>query len=170
LGSFRYTGDGRVFRPSLLMMAVLSIVEVPVLGFLLHVIVPGPVGVALESLLAAVTLALLVLLATPLFTRHRIEHGVLRVRYGLLVAADVPLDEVVAVRPVRMPVGFLQPLGAIVNGSKAQVAFSETGQVEIELRRPCRLRTGWSRASIDRLVINADEPDELMLALRSGHV
>ena len=171
--TFRYTGDGRVFRPSLIGLAVLAVVEVPVIGFLVRAIVPGAAASAIQAVLGAVTLAVLLALASPLLTRHRIDGGVLRIRYGLLVAADVPLEDVEAVRPVRVPVGLLQPMGALVRaterGTAARVTFSESGQLELRLRRPCRLRAGWTTARVDRLTINADDPDGLAIAVRSAN-
>jgi hypothetical protein len=168
MASFRYTADGSVFRPSLAALGVLIVVEVPVLGFIAHLVIPGAGGVAVETAIGSVSLAFLLILASPLFTRHSIEAGTLRVRYGVLVAADIPLADIAGARPVRLPVGLLQPLGASIDENRAAVLFGEHGQVELALRRPAPIRAGFARGQVDRLTVSVDDPEALMSAVSPG--
>ena len=163
--SFPYTADRTPFRRALTAVGVLLLVAVPVALLLLQLVLPLPMAIAVDVALAAFTIALLVVAATPLFTAHRLEGDVLLVRYGVLLRAGVPTATIQRVRVVRRPVGILEPLLPSMHTGRATAVFGRHGQVLVELAEPCRVRLGLRSAAVRELVLTVDDPDGLRALL-----
>lgn len=168
---FGYTAERGPFRILVAGIAVVLLVEVPVLFFLLGLVLPGAATLVILGLLTLAGVVALLLAASPLFTTHRVEGGVLRVRYGLLAAADVP---VAAISRSRVPADGEGGWGGVPllpgrRGERVRITFSGLGLLALELEEPVRVRLGPWRGEARELLLNVDERDVLLETLsRAG--
>ena len=166
---FDYTADRGPFRVLVAAVAVVLVVEVPVLFLLLGLVLPGPAGLAVEGVLALAGVVALVLAASPLFTAHRVEGGVLRVRYGLLAGADVPVGAIAGSHvPAERASSWLRLLPRR-RGERVRITFSQVGLLVLVLDEPVAVRVGPWRGEARELLLNVDERDVLLETLsRAG--
>ncbi|HYZ02508.1 MAG TPA: hypothetical protein VFA92_13510 [Candidatus Binatia bacterium] len=166
---FGYTAERGPFRVLLAAIAVVLVIEVPVLFFLLGLVLPPPAAVAVLAVLTLAGVVALLLAASPLFTTHRLQGGVLRVRYGLLAAADVP---VAAISGSRVPPDMAQSWLRLLpgrRGERVRITFSGLGLLALELDEPVSVRLGPWRGEARELLLNVDERDVLLETLsRAG--
>lgn len=166
---FGYTAERGPYRVLVAAVAVVLVIEVPVLFFLLGLVLPGPAALTVLGLLTLAGVIALLLAASPLFTTHRVEAGVLRVRYGLLAAADVPVG---AISGSRLPADRAQSWLRLLpgrSGDRVRITFSGLGLVALELDEPVRVRLGPWRGEARELLLNVDERDVLLETLsRAG--
>lgn len=166
---FGYTAERGPFRTLVAAIAVVLVVEVPVLFFLLGLVLPGAAALVVLSLLTLVGVAALVLAASPLFTTHRVEGGVLRVRYGLLAAVDVPVAAISGSSVPADPGGGWGEVLPGRRGERVRITFSGLGRLALELEEPVRVRLGPWRGEARELLLNVDEREVLLETLsRAG--
>jgi hypothetical protein len=166
---FGYTADRGPFRVLVTAIAVVLVVEVPVVFFLLGLVLPRGVAVPVEAALALAGVVALLLAASPLFTSHRLDGGVLRIRYGLLARADVPVRVIAASSERRERSGSWLLLLPRRRADRVRITFSGLGLLELELERPVAVRVGPWRGEARVLLLNVDEPEALLETLsRAG--
>jgi hypothetical protein len=166
---FGYTAERGPFRVLVAAIAVVLVIEVPVLFFLLGLVLPGAAELVILGLLTLAGVVALLLAASPLFTTHRVEGGVLRVRYGLLAAADVPVAAISGSRVPADPEGGWGEVLPRRRGQRVRITFSGLGLLALELDEPVRVRLGPWRGEARELLLNVDERDVLLETLsRAG--
>jgi hypothetical protein len=142
---------------------------VPFLFLLLGLVLPDAVAVAVLGVLTLAGVVGLVLVASPLFTTHRVEGGVLRLRYGLLAAADVPVTAIAGTRaPADTALSWPRLLPGR-RGERVRITFSGLGLLALELDPAVPVRLGPWRGEARELLLNVDERDVLLETLsRAG--
>jgi hypothetical protein len=166
---FDYTADRGPFRVLVAAIAVVLVIEAPVVFLLLGLVLPASAALPIEGVLTLGGAVALCVAASPLFTAHRVEEGVLRVRYGLLARADVPVGAISASPVAGERPGTWLRLVPRRRGERARVTFSDAGLVRVRLAAPVTVRVGPRRSQVRELLLNVDEPDALLEALsRAG--
>lgn len=154
-------------------MSGLLVVEGAVFGLLAMLLAPQPLRTYLLAGLALLLLYAVTYMVAPLWTHHELDAKQLRLRYGLGFRVTVPLERILRAGPARERLGMLQAIGARYDRDRRRVvaAFSDEGQVLLELDRPLILRTGWfGGGPTERILINVDRRDAFLVALAPGDV
>lgn len=151
----------------------LGAIEVVVLHLLVGVLLPAGLALAVDVVVGGLTAALLVAVASPLWSRHRVQDGVARLRLGWVAAVDVPLDAVTAAR-VHMPRPTAPPeLGAgfdEASGRLELVRAPSSPLALVELARPTPARVQlFRRVETTSVVVGTDDAEALARALRGGN-
>lgn len=165
---FSYTANRGAFMSLVITMLGAALLEGALIGFVVFIITPDAlVRAAVVGGLILLYSSLSVLTLTPLWTKHRLSATHLHLRYGLLFSADLPREAIVAARAVLEKAGALQ--GGIRYDAKRRrvlAAFSERGQVVLDLDQPRRLRAGlFTQQMAEAILINLDEREEFLSAL-----
>ncbi|GAA2245476.1 hypothetical protein GCM10010413_56570 [Promicromonospora sukumoe] len=182
-GSGRASGSGRTSDPSrsfglggrgpwlglVAGVAALGVVEVLVLHLVAGALLPRPVALTVDVVAGVLTAALLAAFVSPLWSRHRVADGVVRLRLGWVAAVDVALDDVVSAavyraapaRPLELGAGFDEETGRV-----SLVRTMAAPAVLIELSRPAAARVQVLRkVRASSVLVGVAEPDELLRAL-----
>ncbi|MBL1074449.1 hypothetical protein JK358_08570 [Nocardia sp. 2] len=80
-------------------IAVLGLLEAAVLHFLAGAFLPDGVAVAVDVVPAVLTLLVVLAFASPLRGSVRVDAECVRVRFGWLAAANIPLPSIADIRP-----------------------------------------------------------------------
>lgn len=146
-----------------------GVAEVIGMAAILHAVLPLPVALLIDVLVAVPTFGLLVTIASALRGRITVDPEFLRLEFGLLGGAEVPRSQIhhaeTYVPPAISPVG----LGIDVPVGSLKATASRGGHprfVRVHLDRPIEVRTAlWRRARASELVMGTGEPDQLIAAL-----
>ncbi|MFD7021561.1 hypothetical protein [Promicromonospora sukumoe] len=150
-------------------VAALGVVEVLVLHLIAGALLPRPVALTVDVVAGVLTAALLAAFVSPLWSRHRVADGVVRLRLGWVAAVDVALDDVVsatvyratAARPLELGAGFDEETGRV-----SLVRTTSAPAVLVELSRPAAARVQVLRGvRATSVLVGVAEPDELLRAL-----
>ena len=85
-------------------VTLVGILEAYVVSRLGRAVLPAPIATAVDAVVAVGTLALLVAVASPLWSRHRLDREQVRLRLGWLGGVAVPLRRVGSATPYTAPV------------------------------------------------------------------
>ena len=111
---------------------------------------------------------LLVWLFAPLWTKHRLTATQLKLRYGLFLKIDLPLERLGAAQGWHKPLKpgeVIQPR-YVKTRQRIVAVFSEQNQVLLQLREPTMLRVGLFKRGLTReILVNVDRRADFLRAL-----
>lgn len=143
--------------------AVVHFVGLRLLGSSAVLIVDAVVGV--------LTLLFLLAMASPLWSRIRVDERVLQVRFGWLAAITVPLDLIGDLQPYHPDVYHPVGLGLDFDTGSATLSLTRSSTsplVRVELTEEVAGRTqGWRRVRARSIVVSTDDPDRLIQTIRA---
>jgi hypothetical protein len=145
-------------------------------ALLIRALVGPPWSTALETVLAVATLALLVVLWSPLWGSLRVSGDHLVVDFGLVAGLCARLDEIESVEPFRPDALHPVPLGVDVDPELARATLSRGaggGYLLIRASAPQPMRHQvCSRANVRTAVVRVADPawaaEVLTMSLRQG--
>jgi ABC-2 type transport system ATP-binding protein len=164
--TFTYTGRKGHFLKAALPFLSLALLETAVAALVIFLLAHGTLRAVLLTAWGAILPLMAWLLSRPLRTRHRLTPTHLSLRFGP-TRLDLPLGEIAAARPVRMPLGLVQPLRAEVLPRKQRLvaAFAEEGQILLTLTEARQVAAGRRSGEVMEILINVDRREELLTAL-----
>ncbi|MFE7509031.1 hypothetical protein [Promicromonospora sp. NPDC057488] len=150
-------------------VAALGAVEVLVLHLIGNALLPRPVALAVDVVAGVLTAALLAAFVSPLWSRHRVADGVVRLRLGWVAAVDVAPGDVVSATLYRPTAAAPLELGAGFDEDTGRVSLVRTTAapaVLVGLSRPVAARVQVLRGvRATSVLVGVAEPDELLRAL-----
>ncbi|HEV7519324.1 MAG TPA: ATP-binding cassette domain-containing protein [Thermoanaerobaculia bacterium] len=164
--TFTYTARKGRFWTAALPFLSLALIETGVAALVIVLLAHGTLRIALLAGWGAIFPLMAWLLTRPLRTRHRLTSTHLTLRFGP-TRLEIPLGEIATARPVRMPLGMVQPLRAEVEPRKRRLvaAFAEEGQVLLTLAEPRHVAAGRRSGEVSEILINVDRREELLATL-----
>ncbi|MFD6141640.1 hypothetical protein [Promicromonospora sp. NPDC060271] len=151
-------------------LVVLGFIEALVLHLIGNALLPGPVAVALDVVVGAATLALLVVFVSPLWSAHTVsDEGVAHLRLGLLGSVVVRPGDVAqagshtptAIKPAEPGVGFDDETGRL-----SLVRSPTSPLVLLTFTRPVPARMQvFRRVLATECLAGTDDPQRLLEAL-----
>ena len=144
----------------------LALIETAVMALVLGLFAHGSRRIVLLAACGALLPVLAWFLSGSLRTRHRLTSTHLDLRFGP-ARVELPLAEIVAARPVRIPLSLVQPLRAEVEPRRQRLvmALSDQGQVLLTLAQPRQIAVGRTAGEVREVLLNVDRPEELLAAL-----
>lgn len=122
----------------------------------------------LLGLMIGAHIYLLVWLFAPLWTKHRLTPTQLKLRYGLFLKIDLPLERLGAAQGWHKPLKpgeVIQPR-YVKTRQRIVAVFSEQNQVLLQLQEPTMLRVGlFKRRLTSEILINVDRRADFLKAL-----
>ncbi|MFF2266894.1 hypothetical protein ACFVTZ_01395 [Cellulosimicrobium cellulans] len=153
----------------------LGAVEVLTVHLVADALLPGVAALAVDVILGLATLALLLTLASPLWTSVRLGPDDLVVRFGWVGGVVVPRADVVdaapwtgtAARPIEIGAGHDDPAdGGERHGAHGVVSFVRSTRspvVRLDLAAPVVARVaGTRRVTATTVLVGVDEPEPLL--------
>lgn len=150
-------------------MAVLGVLEAAILHFAATAFLPATAAHLLDLVVGVLTLAFLLAVASPLWTRIRIDDTTIHARFGWLGALDIPAAEVSATvphhptpqRPAQLGMDFDADSGLL-----SWVRSPTSPLIRIDFRTGLPARTqGWKRIEARSLLLSVDDADRALAAL-----
>ncbi|MBF6541915.1 hypothetical protein [Nocardia brasiliensis] len=150
-------------------VGALGLLEVAVLHFVVGAYAPRVVTAVLDVLFGVPTLALLVAMASPLWSVQRVSGEQVRLRFGWLAALDVPLRIVRTAEPHRPSVRHPAQTGLDFADESATVSLirspaSELVRVEFTEAVHARIQ-GFRRVRARSAVLSVDDAAEFCAAV-----
>lgn len=150
-------------------LLVLGALEAFVLHAVAAAVLPDAAALVVDVVVGGSTLAVVVVLASPLWSRHRLRGGVAGLRLGGVGGVDVPLDAVASAR-VHVPGATSPPeLGAghdAATGRLSLVRAPSSPCVVVELSRPLPARVQvLRRVETSSVLVGTDDAEALVAAL-----
>lgn len=150
-------------------MCALGVLEALVLHLIGSNYLPSGVSLALDAVVAVLTVGFLIAVASPLWSSHRVRAGELRVRFGWLTTVNIALSLIQAVTPYRSTPQRPAELGLDFEEDSATLsAFRSPSSplVRIELTEPVAARTqGLKRVRAKVIRISVDDAELLTEAI-----
>ena len=167
---FTYTAKRAAYLSTIAALVFIMLAEGSLIAYVITLFIHNgwfklvPSGVVV-ILLTYICIALF----APLFTRHRLTGTHLWLRYGFTLNMHMPLAEIVTAQPVHEQLNMLQPLRATYDAKKQRIvaAFSDHGQVLLGLQSPRMFKFGHTAVPVQSILLNVDQRDELLAALRN---
>jgi hypothetical protein len=123
----------------------------------------------LLGLMIGAHIYLLVWLFAPLWTKHRLTATQLKLRYGLFLKIDLPLEKLGAAQGWHKPLKpgeVIQPR-YVKTRQRIVAVFSEQNQVLLQLKEPTILRVGlFKKRLTGEILINVDRRADFLRALK----
>ncbi|HZF10711.1 MAG TPA: ABC transporter ATP-binding protein [Thermoanaerobaculia bacterium] len=163
--TFSYTSRKGRFLVAALPFLALALVETGVAILVIALFAHGTLRTVLLAGWGALPVVLIGFLTRSLRTRHELTENHLALRFGP-TRLDLDRNEIVAARPVSVPLTLVQPLRAEVEPRKRRLvaAFSHEGQVLLTLAA-LRQVAGRRGGEVVEVLINADRREEFLAAL-----
>ncbi|MFC9437752.1 hypothetical protein [Nocardia sp. NPDC057030] len=167
-------GSGRRGAWAALLAGVgaLGVVEFSVLHLLANGLLPSTVAFVIDLVVGIPTAALIVAIASPLWSTHRLDRTGLHLRFGWLATIDIPLHLVDAVAAYRPPVQHPAQTGLDFDEKSATwtaIRSPSSPLVRIDLTDPIPARTqGWRRVTARSAVISVDNAEDFRAAVDSA--
>lgn len=100
-------------------------------------------------------------------TQHQLTATQLHLHYGFAFQAVIPRTALGSVQSVHERLTMFQPLQPEYQADKcrAVLCFSEQGQLLLQLNTPVQIKFGRTLHSVEKLLINVDDPNEFIGAL-----
>lgn len=149
----------------------LGVVEFSVLHLLANGLLPSTVALIIDLVVGIPTAALIVAVASPLWSTHRLDRTELHLRFGWLAAIDIPLNLIEAAAVYRPPVQHPAQTGLDFDEKSSRwtaIRSPSSALVRIDLTEPIPARTqGWRRVSARSVVISVDNAEDFCSAVDS---
>ncbi|WP_370012423.1 hypothetical protein [Nocardia cyriacigeorgica] len=146
-------------------IGALGLLEAAVLHFLAHAFLPTGIATAVDLVAAALTVLVIVALASPLWGWLRVDATGVRLRFGWLAAIDIPAAAIADVReqptdirnPVTLGLDFDSDTGLLT-----VVRAPSSPLIRITLTTEIGARTqGWRRVQARAVLASVDNIDAL---------
>ncbi|MCU0491863.1 MAG: ABC transporter ATP-binding protein [Chloroflexaceae bacterium] len=163
-----YTAHRNQYLSILAMAAFVGLVELALIGTLIVIFVPaGPWRWGVLVLLLVATLALLAVVASPLWGAHRLTPTHLELRFGWLLRVAIPRESIVSAELVTdckaQPPLFTSYAKTT---RQASAILAPQGHVRLLLAEPQSVRMDvFGGGLAETIIINLDQPEELLHAL-----
>lgn len=167
---FTYTTNRTMFRSALLTLCMLFLVEGGVIVLLMLLFIPGLL-LKLLSLTAFITFIIAIFFGSFMATSrtsHLLTATALQLHFGLAFKVALPRSALASASPVRERISPFAPLIASYDAKRSRItaAFSDQGQILLNLHEPLHLKVGHRVQSVESILINVDQRDELLAALK----
>ncbi|WP_069161134.1 hypothetical protein [Nocardia altamirensis] len=150
-------------------VSVLGVLEVGVLHLVVGAYAPPLAALAVDLVFGIPTAALLVAMASPLWSSHRLDRERLRLRFGWLAGIDIPLRVIrdtatyhpTARQPAQTGLDFDADSATLL-----LVRSSASALVHIDLTEEVPARTqGWRRVVARAIIVSVDDADAFRAAV-----
>ncbi|MFE9577825.1 hypothetical protein ACFYO1_15665 [Nocardia sp. NPDC006044] len=153
-------------------VGALGVVEFSVLHLLANGLLPSTVALVIDLVVGIPTAALIVAVASPLWSTHRLDRTGLHLRFGWLAAIDIPLNRVGTAAAYRPPVQHPAQTGLDFDEKSSTwtaIRSPSSALVRIDLTDPIPARTqGWRRVTARSVVISVDKAEDFRTAVDSA--
>ncbi|MEV6559787.1 hypothetical protein AB0M22_28980 [Nocardia sp. NPDC051756] len=153
-------------------VGALGVVEFSVLHLLANGLLPSTVALIIDLVVGIPTAALILAVASPLWSAHRLDRTHLRLRFGWLATIDIPLTLIDTAAVYRPPVQHPAQTGLDFDEKSARwtaIRSPSAALVRIDLTEPIPARTqGWRRVSARSVVISVDNAADFLSAVDSA--
>lgn len=154
-------------------VGALGVVEFSVLHLLANGLLPSTVALIIDLVVGIPTAALIVAVASPLWSTHRLDRTGLHLRFGWLATIDIPLNLVESAAVYRPPVQHPAQTGLDFDEKSSRwtaIRCPSSALVRVDLSEPTPARTqGWRRVSARSVVISVDSAEDFRAAVDSAH-
>ncbi|MEU7144221.1 hypothetical protein ABZ942_32585 [Nocardia sp. NPDC046473] len=152
-------------------VGALGVVEFSVLHLLATGLLPHPAALIIDLVIGIPTATLILAVASPLWSTHRLTRTHLHLRFGWLAAIDIPPPLIHDASTYRPPVQHPAQTGLDFDSKSATwsaIRSPASPLIRITLTDPIPARTqAWRRVSPRSIVISVDNADTFLSALDS---
>lgn len=153
-------------------VGALGVVEFSVLHLLANGLLPRPAAFIIDLVVGIPTAALLLAVASPLWSTHRLDRTHLRLRFGWLAAIDIPLPLIADATTYRPPVQHPAQTGLDFDEASARwtaIRSPSSALARVDLTEPIPARTqGWRRVTPRSFVVSVDDTATFLSVLNSA--
>lgn len=163
---FKYTAKKADFLAISLVCGFLGLLEGGLVELALGLLVPnGWWKPLISGFMALSYLVTLGFLFGPLTGKHTLNRQELKLQFGYVFSATIQRENILRASPAQEKVEMPLPFKAKIEAGVVQAAFSDAGQVWLDLATPQKIRLNFKKATARRILINVNNRAEFLTAL-----
>lgn len=163
---FKYTAKKADFLAISLAFGFLGLLEGGLAELLLGLLVPsGWWKPLISGFMGLSCLATLGFLFGPLTGKHTLNQHELKLRFGYAFSATIRRENILSASPAQEKVEMPLPFKAEIKADAVRAAFSDAGQVWLNLATPHKFRLNFKKVEVSRILINVDNREAFLTAL-----